>query len=109
MTKAKAATAEPGHNIQDERAQFEEQTFLNVYREIKESKSEIGETMAAINEAYKRLKPLGFTKGDIKFAMELEEKDAGDVIATMRRRTSGAVLPWSSSEALRTRWIGLFL
>jgi len=86
MTKAKAAKAEPGHNIQDERAQFEEQQFLNTFREIKDLKSEIGATMGEINEAYKRLKPLGFTKGDIKWAMELEEKDSGEIISMMQRR-----------------------
>lgn len=89
MTKAKAkqeAPAGAGHNVQDERAMFEEQQFLRVFTEIKDRKSSIGEEMAEIKEAYERLKPLGFTKGDIKFAMELEEKDAGDIIATMQRR-----------------------
>ncbi|HEU4986887.1 MAG TPA: hypothetical protein VFT89_07460 [Rhizobiaceae bacterium] len=73
-----------GHN--SEREQFEEQTFLKVIREIKDRKSAIGEEMAEINEAYKRLKPLGFTKADVKWAFELEEKDSGEVIATMQRR-----------------------
>ena len=81
MTDAKA-----GHNIQDEREAFAEQTFLNVLREIRDRKSAIGEEMAEINEAYKRLKPLGFTKADVKWAFELEEKDSGEVIATMKRR-----------------------
>lgn len=75
-----------GHNIQDERAAFEEQTFLNVLREIRDRKSAIGEEMAEINEAYKRLKPLGFTKADVKWAFELDEKDSGEIIATMQRR-----------------------
>ncbi|KFB10359.1 ribosome modulation factor [Nitratireductor basaltis] len=73
-----------GHNSDKEA--LAEQTFLSVFREIKERKSAIGEEMGEINEAYKRLKVHGFTKADIKFAMELEEKDAGDVIATMQRR-----------------------
>jgi hypothetical protein len=70
----------------NERTQFEEQRFLSAFRQIKELKSDIGATMADINEIYKSLKPLGFTKGDIKWAFELEEKDAGDILATMQRR-----------------------
>ncbi|MEC9244642.1 MAG: hypothetical protein VYB05_07720 [Pseudomonadota bacterium] len=76
---------EIGHNS-DEQDQLAEQTFLRVFNEVKEGKSDIGERMADINEAYKSLKPHGYTKADIKFAMELEEKDAGDIIATMQRR-----------------------
>lgn len=81
---AKAAKAEAGHN--SEREQFEEQQFLNGYRQIQGFKSDIGETMQEINEVYKRLKNLGFTRADVKWAMELEEKDSGEVIATMQRR-----------------------
>lgn len=71
---------------EDERAQFEEQTFLSVLEKVRSGKSAIGEEMADINEAYKRLKAVGFTKADIKWAFELEEKDSGEVIATMQRR-----------------------
>jgi len=71
---------------EDERAQFEEQTFLDVFAEVKDGKSAIGEEMQEINEAYKRLKAVGFTKADIKWAFELEKKDSGEVIATMQRR-----------------------
>lgn len=78
--------AETGHNIEDDRLQFEEQQFLNGFRQIKEHKSSIGEEMQEINEVYKRLKNIGFTKADVKWAMELEEKDSGEVIATMQRR-----------------------
>ena len=83
---AKASKAEPGHNSGDERTQYEEQVFLRVFAEVKQGKSSIGEEMSEIGEAYKRLKPVGFTKGDIKFAFDLEEQDAGKVIATMQRR-----------------------
>src|SRR5690242_15969174 len=71
---------------EDERAQFEELTFLNVFAKVKDGKSASGEKMQEINEAYKRLKPVGFTKADIKWAFELEEKDSSEVIATMQRR-----------------------
>ena len=84
---AKQGTPAPaGHNVQSEADMFKEQRFLNAVRQIKDFKSEIGEAMGEINEVYKSLKPLGFTKGDVKWAFELEEKDAGDVIATMQRR-----------------------
>lgn len=84
--KTEAKQAEKTRNDQEERAQYEEQVFLRVLAEVKNGKSNIGEEMADINEAYKRLKPVGFTKADIKWAFELEDKDAGDVIATMQRR-----------------------
>lgn len=85
---AKKDTPAPaaGHNVQSEADMLKEQRFLNAVRQIKDFKSEIGEAMGEINEVYKSLKPLGFTKGDVKWAFELEEKDAGDVIATMQRR-----------------------
>ncbi len=73
-------------NEKAERAEYEEQVFLRVLNEVKNGKSAIGDEMAEINEAYKRLKPVGFTKADIKWAFELEEKDSNEVIATMQRR-----------------------
>lgn len=79
-------TPAAGHNVQTEREQFEEQTFLNGYRQIKDIKSEIAASMGDAKDIYARLKNIGFTKADVKWAMELEEKDAGDVIATMQRR-----------------------
>lgn len=74
----------PGHN--SEREQFEEQTFLNGYRQIKGIKSAIAGEMGESAAVYKRLKELGFTKGDVKWAFELEEKNAAEVVATMARR-----------------------
>lgn len=84
--KKQTETPAAGHNVRDQKEMFAEQKFLNAVRQIKDFKSEIGEAMGEINEVYKSLKPLGFTKGDVKWAFELEEKDAGDVIATMQRR-----------------------
>lgn len=83
---AKEKALEKVRNDQAERVQYEEQTFLRVFADVKQGKSAIGEEMAEINEAYKRLKPVGFTKADIKWAFELEEKDSNEVIATMQRR-----------------------
>ncbi|ABS12955.1 hypothetical protein I6H96_11440 [Brucella anthropi] len=73
-----------GHNVDQEK--LDEQRFLNGFREIKELKSDIGGTMGTINGVYKTLKAAGFTKADVKWAFELEEKDSGEVIETMKRR-----------------------
>lgn len=82
MAKAKASAV----NGQTEREQWEEQQFLNGFRQIKEAKSEIAGTMGDISAIYDRIKNIGFTKADVKWAMELDEKDATEVIATMARR-----------------------
>lgn len=85
-TKAKAVQAD-NKNDQTEREQWEEQTFLNGLRHIKEIRSNIATEMGDAKDVYDRIKRAGgFTKGDIKWAIELEEKDAAEVIATMERR-----------------------
>jgi hypothetical protein len=84
--KAKEQSATVGHNQQTEREQWEEQQFLNGFRQIKEIRSDIAGAMGDAAGIYDRLKKIGFTKGDVKWAVELEEKDAGDIIATMQRR-----------------------
>lgn len=84
--KKQETPAPAGHNVQSEREQFEEQTFLNAVRQINEIQSNIATEMGDAKDIYSRLKNIGFTKADVKWAMELEEKDAGDVIATMQRR-----------------------
>lgn len=84
--QTEAVKADAKVKNEDERAQYEEQVFIRVFNSVKTGKSNIGEEMAEINEAYKRLKPVGFTKADIKWAFELEEKDSNEVIATMQRR-----------------------
>lgn len=83
MAKAAKKTAVNG---QTEREQWEEQQFLNGFRQIKEAKSEIAGTMGDMSSIYDRLKNIGFTKADIKWAIELDDKDAAEVIATMARR-----------------------
>lgn len=84
---AKAATAVAGHNVQTEREQWAEQQFLNGLVQIKGLKSDIAGTTGEIGQVYKRVKDAsGFTKADFKWAMELEDKDASEVVATMERR-----------------------
>jgi hypothetical protein len=83
----KSQPAGAGHNAQSEREQWEEQQFLNGFRQIKGIRSDIAGSMGDAATIYARLKKAGgFTKGDVKWAMELEDKDAAEVIATMRRR-----------------------
>ncbi|MER9355526.1 hypothetical protein NKI61_19850 [Mesorhizobium sp. M0514] len=73
-------------NGQTDREIWEEITFLNSFRQIKEHRSEIAGAMGEIGGIYDRIKNIGFTKADVKWAMELDEKDATEVIATMARR-----------------------
>ncbi|WP_246676737.1 MULTISPECIES: hypothetical protein [unclassified Mesorhizobium] len=82
MAKSKASAV----NGPSEREQWEEQQFLNGFRQIKDHKSDIAGRSGEMAGIYDRLKKLGFTKADVKWAEELEEKDATDVIATMARR-----------------------
>lgn len=83
---AKKPAVQP-KNEPSEREQWEEQQFLNGLRQIKEIKSNIGLEMSDAKEVYSRIKSAGgFTKADVKWAMELEDKDAADVLATMKRR-----------------------
>jgi uncharacterized protein (UPF0335 family) len=83
---ASAAKATSGHNVQTEQEQYEEQQFHRGLSEIRSLKSEIAGTTSEIGHVYKRLKEHGFTKADMKWAMELEDKDRSEVISTMERR-----------------------
>lgn len=80
---AKAAKAVPANS---EKEQYEEQQFLRSMKEIQDHKSDIAGKMNLINQVYKRLKQFGFTKSDVKWGFELEEKDAPEVMKTMQRR-----------------------
>ncbi|RWF44274.1 MAG: hypothetical protein EOS65_02545 [Mesorhizobium sp.] len=81
--KAKAAAA----NGPSEREQWEEQQFLNGFRQIKDIRSNIAAEMGDAKDIYDRIKKAGgFTKADIKWALELDDKDATEIIATMKRR-----------------------
>ena len=78
--------SEPGHNVEADRRDYEDQRFLNALAKVKGLNSEKAENAAAYKLVYDSLKDLGFTKQDVKFALELEEKDARQVIDTMARR-----------------------
>lgn len=76
-----------GHNTQTEREMWEEQQFLNGIRQIKELVSDMAGTKGEIGGIYKRLADAGeFTKADVKWAFELQEKDASEVLSMMERR-----------------------
>lgn len=83
--KPEPTDAGAGHNT--EREQWEQQQFLNGYRQIKELESDMAGSKGEIGGVYKRIEACGgWTKADIKWAKELEEKDAPKVIALMERR-----------------------
>lgn len=86
MTKPKAADPTPGHNIKTAEQKLEEQVLATGLAKIREGKSEIGEIMSDLNSVYERLKHYGFTKKDIKWALDLDQKDSGEVLEEMRRR-----------------------
>lgn len=81
-----AAKATAGHNVQTEQEQYEEQQFHRGLGDLRSLNSDMAGTKGEIGGVYKRLKDVGFTKADMKWAMELEDKDASEVIATMERR-----------------------
>jgi len=95
MTKAKAAKAEPGHNVQDEREAFIEQIFHNTLGALKRHKSNIAGEMAEMKDWYDRAKSAGIPKSVFKWIMEIEEKDLSEVIRD---------LEWKLKAA---RWRGL--
>lgn len=92
MTKKKAAeaAAKPGHNSGLDPAA--ERAFVREFTSIKEVETEMAEDKGKLSGCYKRLENFGFTKDDVKWAKELEKKNAGEVIATMRRRLAIASL-----------------
>jgi hypothetical protein len=79
--------AKQGDNSVTEQEQYEEQQFLKGFSELKALNSDKGGLMGEYNQLYKRMKDVGnFSKADFKWALELEEKDASEILATMQRR-----------------------
>lgn len=75
------------HNQKSEQEIREDQAFLRGYSDIKGKKSEIASTTADMGVVYKRIKDIGgWTKKDVEFAMSLEDKDVGQVIAEFERK-----------------------
>lgn len=74
------------HNTKTDQELYEEQKFLEGYAELKGLKSEMAGTKGDMGAIYKRLKDLGWTKKDIEFAVTLEDKDVGQVIADFERK-----------------------
>ncbi|MDQ0422356.1 hypothetical protein J2045_003404 [Peteryoungia aggregata LMG 23059] len=74
------------HNEKTQQENYEDQQFLKGYADIKKAQSEMAGTKGGMNAIYKRLKDLGWSKKDIEFAMSLEEKDVGQVIADFERK-----------------------
>lgn len=74
------------HNEKTPQELYEDQQFLKGYAEIKGHNSEMAGTKADMGAVYKRLKDLGWSKDDIKFAESLEDKDVGQVISSFERK-----------------------
>lgn len=92
MTKSKAAepAAKLGHNSGLDPAA--ERAFVREYASIKEVETEMAEDKGKLSGCYKRLENFGFTKDDIKWAKDLEKKNASEVVATMQRRLAIATM-----------------
>ncbi|THK33992.1 hypothetical protein EHS39_32975 [Ensifer sp. MPMI2T] len=74
------------HNEKTPQELYEDQQFLKGFTDLKELRSEMAGTKGDMNAVYKRLKDLGWTKKDIEFALTLEEKDVGQVVADFERK-----------------------
>ncbi|SCM79844.1 conserved hypothetical protein [uncultured Pleomorphomonas sp.] len=74
------------HNEKTEQEIYEDQQFLRGFTEIKELTSTMAGTKGDMGATYKRLKDLGWTKKDVEFALSLEDKDSGKVIAEFERK-----------------------
>lgn len=93
MTKKQAAastTAKPGHNSGLDPAA--EKAFVREFTSIKEVEADMAGNKGKLAGIYKRLENFGFTKDDIKWAKDLEKKNASEVVATMQRRLAIATM-----------------
>lgn len=74
------------HNEKTPQELYEDQQFLRGFSELKAHKSDMAGTKADMGAVYKRLKDLGWSKKDVEFALTLEDKDVGQVIADFERK-----------------------
>lgn len=74
------------HNEKTQQELYEDQQFLKGFHELKGHRSEMAGKKGDMGAVYKRLKDLGWSKKDIEFALTLEEKDVGQVIADFERK-----------------------
>lgn len=75
-----------GHNTKTDQELYEEQKFLEGFKNIKSLESDMAGKKGDIGAEYKRLKDLGWSKKDIEFAKSLEDKDSGQIIADFERK-----------------------
>lgn len=83
-------TPKAGHNSGLDPAQ--ERAFIREFTAIQETESEMAESKGVLSGIYKRLENAGFSKEDVKWAKELQKKNVGEVVATMKRRLAIATL-----------------
>lgn len=75
-----------GHNSTDENDRLAQAVFMDSLRQIIDGKASIASTMGGLAGVYKRLSDFGITKADVRWALDLRERDAPKVLAEMRRR-----------------------
>lgn len=83
-------TPKAGHNSGLDPAQ--ERAFIREFTAIQEAESDMAESKGVLSGIYKRLENAGFTKEDVKWAKELQKKNVGEVVATMKRRLAIATI-----------------
>ena len=83
-------TPKAGHNSGLDPAQ--ERAFIREFTAIQDAESEMAESKGVLSGIYKRLENAGFTKDDVKWAKELQKKNVGEVLDTMKRRIAIATI-----------------
>lgn len=83
---AKAAKPTKGHNRTTEQEQYEEQQFLRAFGEIADIESSMAGEKGDLAAIYGRMKAIGFSKADFKFAKSLRDKDVGQIIEDFQRK-----------------------
>lgn len=81
---ANAANARKAEATEKDR--YSEQVFLKAMKSVRAGRSDIAETMGDLKDVYAKVKNYGFTKADVTWAIALDEKDSGEVLAEMQRR-----------------------
>lgn len=74
------------HNEKTQQEIYEDQQFMRGFSDLQGLRSDMAETKADMGAIYKRLKDLNWSKADVEFALSLQDKDVGQVIADFERK-----------------------
>jgi len=83
---AKQAKETADHNQLSEQEQYRRQQFMRAFAEIRDADSEMAGVKGDLSALYGRMKAMGFTKADFKFAKSLQDKDVSVIIEEHERR-----------------------